>query len=252
MKTVWKKEYSSKKKSGNEMTLVMYCANHVRSTVLSRSQGDFLYMPWKMEGRIHVKENTSRMQVDRNAKSFPTLFVFVEIENKCLGLGVVKILLVVIRDEEFKHIFFYHILSASTQALLPQGPVSFPSPDEPVVRWPPTGAKLGLALPPLPQDKPLKRLLLVLEVVEAPSLLLLRSSSSSILKRPCSSSILSRLILLLLTARSIPRRPLELLMLDPEVTRLIPGWTGLLVMLVSSRDDSRVRCSCWLIMLIEA
>jgi hypothetical protein len=26
----------------------------------------------------------------------------------------------------------------------------------------------------------------------------------------------------------------------------------LLVMLVSSRDDSRVRCSCWLIMLIEA
>lgn len=154
--------------------------------------------------------------------------------------------------DEIRQIHLCHILDASIQALLPQGPVSFPSPDEPVVRWPPTGARFGLPLPPLPQDRPLKRLLLVLEVVEAPSLLLLRSSSSSILKRPCSSSILSRLMLLLLTARSIPRRPLELPMLDAEVTRLIPGWTGLLVMPVSSRDDSRVRCSCWLIMLMEA
>ena len=41
-------------------------------------------------------------------------------------------------------------------------------------------------------------------------------------------------------------------MLDAEVTRLIPGWTGLLVMPPSSRADIRVRESCWLIMDIEA
>jgi hypothetical protein len=131
-------------------------------------------------------------------------------------------------------------------ALLFHGPVSFPRPDEPVAR------RFGLPLPPpLPHESPLKRLLLVLEVVDAPSLLL-RSSSSSMLNRPCSSSILSRLMLLLLTARSKPRRPLELPILDAEVTRLIPGCRGLLFNPASSRDDKRVRCSCWLIMLIEA
>lgn len=134
-----------------------------------------------------------------------------------------------------------------------QTPVSFDRPEVAVVRCPPTGARLGLPLPPpLPHERPLKRLLLVLEVVDAPSLLLLTSSSSSMLNKPCSSSILSRLMLLLLTARSMPRRPLEFPMLLAEVTRLIPGWTGLLVMLASSRVDRRVLCSCWLIILIEA
>jgi hypothetical protein len=41
-------------------------------------------------------------------------------------------------------------------------------------------------------------------------------------------------------------------MLEPEVTRLMPGCTGLLLKTVSSRDDKRVRCSCWLIPLMEA
>jgi hypothetical protein len=41
-------------------------------------------------------------------------------------------------------------------------------------------------------------------------------------------------------------------MLEAEVTRLMPGWTGLPVGPVSSRVDRRVRWSCWLIMLMEA
>lgn len=146
---------------------------------------------------------------------------------------------------------------ATVQAWLPQGPESLPRPERfPAARWPPMGARLGLPFPPLPQERPLRRLLLVLEVVDAPSFPFPRSSSSSssMLNRPCSSSILSRLILLLLTARSMPRRPLELPMLDPEVTRVTPGWMGLLESAASSdaRDDSRVRDNCWLIMLMEA
>jgi hypothetical protein len=120
---------------------------------------------------------------------------------------------------------------------------------------PPMGFRFGLALPPLPQESPLKRLLLVLDVVDAPSLLLPSSpSSSSMLNRPCSSSILSRLMLLLLTALSRPSLPLELPMLEAEASRFMPGCIGTLGGPPSSeaRDDSRVRCSCWLIMLIEA
>jgi len=46
-------------------------------------------------------------------------------------------------------------------------------------------------------------------------------------------------------------------MLPPEVRRLMPGCCGLDVGLlvgpaVSSREERRVRCNCWLIMLIEA
>lgn len=141
----------------------------------------------------------------------------------------------------------------ASQGLWPQGPLSRPRPEDPGARCAPTGARLGLALPPpLPHERPLRRLLLVLDVVEAPSLLLLISSSSSMLKRPCSSSILSRLMLLLLTARSIPRRPPELPTLVAEATRLMPGCIGLLVIPASSREDNFVRCSCWLIMLIDA
>lgn len=142
------------------------------------------------------------------------------------------------------------------QALLPQGPEPRPE-GLPAARWPPIGARLWLAFPPLPQDGPLRRLLLVLGIADAPSFPFPRSSSSSssMLNRPCSSSIRSRLmLLLLLIARSTPRRPLELPMLDPDVTRFTPGWMGLMLGTASSeaRDESRVRDSCWLIMLIEA
>lgn len=46
-------------------------------------------------------------------------------------------------------------------------------------------------------------------------------------------------------------------MLEPEVRRLMPGCCGFEVGVAaspaaSSREDRRVRCSCWLIMLIEA
>lgn len=163
------------------------------------------------------------------------------------------------------------LVSLSLYTPPPQAPL-LPSPLKAPVFWlllppapaPPTGANPGLPLPPpLPQLSPLSRLLLVLDVVLAPSWLFLTSSSSSMLNRPCSSSMRSRLMLLLLTARSRgPRRVAGLPMLEAEVRRVRPGCWGLEVgrglkgevlgVAASSREEMRVRCSCWLIMLMEA